>query len=399
MNTLKKQIEMVKIKDFFSLFILILAIPIALIFKMLNHKKRVWLISESKDEARDNGYWLFKYLNENKIDVISIYAINYSSNDYKKVKDLGRTVKYGSYMHWVYYLASNKNISSHKAGKPNAVICYVLEIILNIMNKSYFLQHGITVSDAKWLYYNNTKMKLFICGAKDEYDYILDKFGYPKENVAYTGFARFDNLHNQIVNKKQILVMPTWREWIAEPTSQSNNFDDMTAFTTTEYYLYWSKFLNDSKLHQMLEEEDKELLFYPHRNMQKFLHEFETKCSKIKFVDSRTYDIQSALMDSALLITDYSSVFMDFAYMKKPILFYQFDYVKFRAAHYQEGYYNYNDGLGACYNNCTDLINKLVEYCQHNFDLDEKYKKRIDNFFPLYDQENTRRIVELLLEK
>ena len=43
------------------------------------------------------------------------------------------------------------------------------------------------------------------------------------------------------------------------------------------------------------------------------------------------------------LITDYSSVFFDVAYMKKNIIFYQFDNIKFQLEHYNKGYLNYND--------------------------------------------------------
>ena len=59
-----------------------------------------------------------------------------------------------------------------------------------IKSKSIFLQHGITLSNAKWLYYKNTKKRLFICGAKPEYEYIKKQFGYPEENLKYLGFAR-----------------------------------------------------------------------------------------------------------------------------------------------------------------------------------------------------------------
>ena len=39
-----------------------------------------------------------------------------------------------------------------------------------------------------------------------------------------------------------------------------------------------------------------------------------------------------------MLITDYSSVYFDIAYMRKPIIFYQFDEEEFRRKHYQRGY-------------------------------------------------------------
>ncbi|MDT9414117.1 CDP-glycerol glycerophosphotransferase family protein [Escherichia coli] len=45
----------------------------------------------------------------------------------------------------------------------------------------------------------------------------------------------------------------------------------------------------------------------------------------IKIGDLSTGSIQTAFKDADLLITDYSSVAFDIAYMKKPIIYFQFD--------------------------------------------------------------------------
>ena len=73
-----------------------------------------------------------------------------------------------------------------------------------MLNNRVFLQHGITKDDAIMFYYKNTYFKYFICGAKKEFEYINEKFGYPDNNVIYTGFPRFDSLHNIDVNKNKI---------------------------------------------------------------------------------------------------------------------------------------------------------------------------------------------------
>ena len=59
------------------------------------------------------------------------------------------------------------------------------------------------------------------------------------------------------------------------------------------------------------------------------------------------YDVQDLLIRSSVLVTDYSSVFFDFAYMGKPVIYYQFDEDEFRKNHYQEGYFSYREhGFG-----------------------------------------------------
>ena len=97
-------------------------------------------------------------------------------------------------------------------------------------------------------------------------------------------------------------------------------------------------------------------------------------------------------MQSALLITDYSSVAFDFAYMQKPLLYYQFDIEKVHAAHYQEGYFNYeNDGFGKVCKTEETLVNEISNIIDSNFMLKEKYKVRTKNFFTLYDNHNCER--------
>ena len=131
----------VKVKDIIAIFIMLVAIPEALYLK--NKRKDLWLICERENEARDNGYWLFKYIRENWPNEDVVYAINKNSEDYNKVKDLGEIVEYGTYKHWVYYLAANKNISSQKDGKPNGALCYLLEvygILLKIMQSGYIIR-------------------------------------------------------------------------------------------------------------------------------------------------------------------------------------------------------------------------------------------------------------------
>ena len=170
MKKILNQLKYVKINDILSIFIMLLAIPEAIFLKY--KRKSLWLICERENEARDNGYWLFKYIRENHPQEDVVYAIKKDCVDYKKVKGLGEIIEYGGYKHWVYYLATEKNISSQKGGKPNAAVCYFLEIYGLLKNKRVFLQHGITINDGKWLYYENSKFKLFICGAKKEYEYI-----------------------------------------------------------------------------------------------------------------------------------------------------------------------------------------------------------------------------------
>ena len=215
-DSLLQKIQRVKITDVVQALLFLLAVPVALVYRIV--RKDMWLLCDNENEARDNGYFLFRYIKEKHPEQDVVYAINKKSPDYNRVRDLGEVIQYGSFRHWVYYLAATVNISSQKGGKPNAAVCYFLEVYGLLRNKRVFLQHGITKDDMEFLYYRHTKMRLFICAVEREYQYIKQRFGYPEGWVKKTGFCRFDYLTDESNDKKQILVMPTWRNWIGRKT-------------------------------------------------------------------------------------------------------------------------------------------------------------------------------------
>ena len=107
----------------------------------------------------------------------------------------------------------------------------------------FFLQHGITKDKAKWLYSNVCCFKYFITAAIPEYNFINKYYGYSDNTVKLTGFPRYDNLFNFKVNKKQILIMPTWRYWFNLSSKQSDDTDN--DFYSSEYLAKWSSLLKN----------------------------------------------------------------------------------------------------------------------------------------------------------
>lgn len=392
------KLKNVKIKDILSIFKLIIALPYALFVRIRYGK--FWVICESENEARDNGYWLFKYICENT-DKYVVYAINNKSSDRDKVKSLGNVISYGTIKHWAYYIASALTISTQKSGNPNAAICYVLEVYGISRKKRIFLQHGITYNNAEWLYYDNTKFKMFICGAKPEYEYVSNIFGYPEENIQYLGFCRFDNLLNtkRTVDKKRILVMPTWREWLVNKTQMTKESGYNGVFETTPYFNAWLNLLNNKQLNEMLKNNNIELIFYPHRNMQPFLDKFTVESENVILASWKEYDIQDLFINTDMMITDYSSVLFDYAYLKKPIVFYQFDYDDFRKGQYKEGYFDFkNQQLGQAFYEETDIVEAVGKIIMNDFKITDEQDKYISNFFELYDNKNCERTYEAILK-
>lgn len=399
LKVIRHEANYLKPEDFIQCFKFLAALIPSILTKiyLVITQKKIWLISEAPNEARDNGYCFFRYLCLNRPDCNCYYAIKKDATDYDKVNQLGKTLKYGSIFHWIIYLCSEYNISTQKSGRPGVAIGYLLEHFHLIKEKSVFLQHGITINKATWLFYKNTFMRLFICGAKPEYEYVKECFGYPEDHVAYLGLCRFDDYFHFSKNDSQILLIPSWREWIGSKNEYSSVYEDTTVFTNTEYYQKYQSLITNPDLIKYLEENNITLLFYPHRNMQPFIHSFQSVSEKIVIADSKTYDIRKLLIESALMITDYSSVALDFAYMKKPVIYYQFDEKRFREAQYEKGYYDYRlSGLGCVTNNETDTVNAIIDSHRKKFSVSNEFLEAHKVFFPIYDNENCKRTYDTI---
>ena len=366
---------------------------LAFFIKVFCKKKRnIWLISERGTDARDNGYFFYKYLKENHPEQIVFYIIKKSSVDAKKIatEDI---IEPGTFKHFIYFALSRVRISTHAWGGDIPFNDYYKKSRLYKYSKKTFvcLKHGITKDYLPSLCYPNFKPSIYICGAKPEYEYVSHAFNHPEGVVKYTGFARFDSL-NSFETKNQILFMPTFRKWL-----QKIKPDDLLK---EEYYRYWQNAIASPEIIKLLEQNKIDLIFYPHYEMQPYINLFKTDCHRIIIADFDHFDVQTLLKESKLLVTDFSSVFFDFGYMQKPVIYYQFDRERYIRDHYDftKGYFSYDDnGFGDVAFDENQLIDSIKKAIANHFNLEPKYKNRIDKFFPLKDNENCNRIYQSIL--
>ena len=184
--------------------------------------------------------------------------------------------------------------------------------------------------------------------------------------------------------------MPTWRSYI----------HTREEFLKSDYYLQWQDLLKSNELNRLLNENEFELMFYPHYEVQKYLDCFITENPRVKIASFKEYDVQTLLKESLLLVTDYSSVFFDFGYMRKPIIYYHFDEDVFFQKHHNRGYFNHKeDGFGKVCVTCEEVVDEIHKYFDNDFVLDQCYSERLKAFFPLYDQNNCQRIYEQIITR
>ena len=392
MHKLIDSLKYIMPRDIVAPFIMVLAIIPALFYKLYLsiRNKPLWLVCESGDTARDNGYYFYKYMREKHPDINCRYVIRRQSRDYNKVAKLGlKPIQAFGVKHYIMYLAAKWNISNHKNGNPNQVLFYIIHVTLRLINNRVFLQHGVIKDDLPFVHYKNARFKYFVTSAKREYDYVSSKYGYPSGHIILTGLPRFDTLIDDSRNKNQIIIMPTWRNWLGRETNALHKEEN---FENTEFYKNWNSLINNAGFIKWLEKNDKTAIFYPHLNMQRYLGYFKSKSKRIR-IANLDIDIQKVLRDSYLMITDYSSVYMDFAYMRKPVIYFQFDYDEYRKKHISQGYFDYmKDGFGPIFEKPEEIVMTINKAKKDS----SKYRKRCNDFFPENDFKNCERIFNIL---
>ena len=382
-----------KLKDLAAVFPMIAGLTLTPFYR--KKYKDLWLVGEADNEARDNGYHFFKYMRLHHKEQPCAYFISPKAKDAEKVKPLGPIVAQGSVKHWIMYFTCSKIISSQKGGKPNAALCAFIELKGWFRPHFVFLQHGITINKVDWALAEKCRFDCFITAAQSEYDYVKSTYGYPNGIVQFTGFSRFDNLHGFETIPNRILIMPTWRKWLSNPSSK--DVIGETDFTHSRFAENWLKLLNSPALRKLAEQYSLEILFYPHRQLQKRLSEFVIENPCVKIIHWEDLDIQEALKSAALMITDWSSVFFDMFYMKKPVIFYQFDEADFRRYHYQEGWFDYhNNPFAKSYQTVDEVIAALEEAVKSQFRMSASSEAEHKKEFVYFDEKNSERIYYLL---
>lgn len=369
----------------------------------INHRP-IWLVSDRTHRANDNGMHLFKYIAKKEKKARVYFVIDKKSEDYKTMKKYGKVIKYNSIKYKLFFLLSSKIISS----QANEWVINAFEEKKEYLNDLYnydfvFLQHGITKDNiSKWINKFSKNIKLFVTCATDEYNSIVndeEEYIYTKNEVKLLGFPRFDKLTDN--SKKKIVFMPTWRKKITESMKVKNNSsvrEYSPLFKDTEYFKFYNKLINDERIVEVLKQKGYKGNFYIHPNLEQQAIDFQSnECIEVS-TEITNYNKEFA--ENNLLITDFSSVAFDFAYLKKPIIYTQFDQeIFFSEQLYDKGYFDYDkDGFGPLCFDYESSVNEIVKYIQNDCKLEEKYMERIERFYTFHDKNNCKRVYEEILK-
>ncbi|EAL2012316.1 capsular biosynthesis protein, partial [Campylobacter coli] len=355
-------------------------------------KNNIWLLMDRDYEADDNAEHLYRYIMQNHPEQEIVFALRKESSDWERLKKEGfNLVEFGSFEFERIIKKASKVISSHS---DEYLIRYITP-----RQQFIFLQHGVIKDDlSKWL--NSKKIDLFITSTKAEYDSIANDYNhykFGKKEVVLTGLARHDALlKNNQCNARQIIIMPTWRANIVGVALGSSKRGLQSDFTQSEYFQKWNLLLNSNILQKLCEKYDYTIVFNPHPNIIPYLKDFNIP-SYVK-IANHNESLQELFCNSSLMITDYSSVAFEMAYLNKPVIYYQFDHEEFFNSHtYQKGYFDYKkDGFGPVVEDEESLLKELENLLQNDCNPFGIYKDNIDSTFAFKDGKCCERIYKVI---
>lgn len=363
-------------------------------------KKHICLVCEKfSSMAQDNGYYFFKHCMDNQEEQFLgkniYYIITKDSPDRERVLPYkNRLLDFMSLRHLCYILAADLIVSS-----DSRYHTYPLQSRHSIFNRYIkkipfvFLQHGVIALKKVDNFYGKGQKgacDLFVVSTDTEKQTIVDNFGYEPKEVINTGLPRWDVLHDKSQDRREIMIMPTWRNWLDSVPDKD--------FEASDYFTHYMALLNSRKLADLLEKYDLEVNFYLHAKFQEYSDQFQTKSERIHLVSFGETAVNEMLMRCRMLITDYSSVCWDILYQDKPTIFYQFDLDKYEEAH--GSYLDMRTELfGDRAENQEQLLALLEEQIKNNFKMKPEHEQLRRFYFNFKDQQHSRHICEEIKEK
>lgn len=353
-----------------------------LLFNSMKNK-RIWLFMDKQDCAGDNGEYLFDYSTKQDDGIKKYFVIDKSSRDYKRMqKSKGNILSYGSLKHKILFAFSEKVISSQVEDSELNPFYDDIESYTGLsLAQKCFLKQGVIKEDlSDWLAKFKSNLHLFLTSSKLERSSVIDgHYNYDEDVVQLLGMPRYDKLDKKD-NKKQIIFMPAWRSVIANK--------DM--FLASDFYKRLNAFLTNETIVGIAEKNGYKLIFRPPYAMEEYVVLLDIDDRIEVNTDESYFELFN---ESAILITDFSSVAFDFAYLKKPVIYFQQE----TEYPFENGYFDYDTmGFGNVITSDKELVDEISRCLENDCQMEEDFQKRVDEFFEFHDKDNSKRVYDWL---
>ena len=353
---------------------------------------RICLISFRGDFYTDSPKYIYQYLLEEYGDKFEyIWIINDKNTN---IPGKPKKVKRDS-LKYFYYIATSKYWVTN-GRQPFKLLKRPQQVILATWHGTPLKRLGLDIGNIhsgspriKKTYVRNAKEWNYLVSPNRYTTEILKsafayegeilEVGYPRNDILYNASEKHVRKIKKNLNlpedKKIILYAPTWRD---------DDFYDIGQY----------KFNLKLELDRLKEELSEEYIILI-RTHYFIADKLDLRNYEGFAIDVSKYDdIAELYLISNILITDYSSVFFDFANLKRPILFFTYDLEKYE--HVLRGFYIdiHKDVPGPLLFSTEEVIDNIKNIDNVVDDFREKYDEFYERFCNIDDGGATERIVK-----
>ncbi len=369
--------------------------------------RRAWVLIDRVHDADDSAEHLFRWMREHRPEANAWFVIEKGTVDQRRLRSAGvrRVVPYGSLRWKLLMLNCDHLVSSHADNaitKPAAL----RELVPSPSWRYSFLNHGVIKDDLSgWL--NPKDIEIFVTSTPGEYESICGegtRYTYTSKEAALTGMPRFDKVREAGLRfppdkRDLLLIAPTWRSWLVAPLAPGSQRRVLaTGFAESEFARQWRAVLGAPELGEFAERMGLQVATLLHPNLQAVSDELQlpSYVTQFGFVG---HDVRELFARSRVVVTDYSSMAFNAAYIDRPVVYFQFDHeAMFGGAHVgRGGYFKYpRDGYGPVTYDAAAALAAIREIVERGPEPAEEYRQRIAQAFPERDGRCSERVYEAI---
>jgi glycosyltransferase involved in cell wall biosynthesis len=368
-----------------------------------------WVLIDRVENADDSAELLFRHLRQRRRKINAWFVVQKGTPDYRRLRKDGykRVIPYGSLRWKLLMLNCHHLVSSHADG-PIVRPAQLARMLPAPTWRFAFLNHGVIKDDlSRWL--DPKDMDLFVTSTRGEYESVAGEgspYRYGDRETVLTGMPRFDAVleaGNRVLPEQRdlILLAPTWRNWLVlRHLKPGESTIDMDVFTASEFATSWLGLARSPELEALARKHGLKVALLLHPNMQRISSQLSVP-DHVEVLTWDGQDVRGVFARARVLVTDYSSMAFNAAYIERPVVYFQFDRDRvLTGAHLgRRGYFDYETlGYGPVretFDEALQAIAETVDYGPHPM---PEYLDRIHEAFPDRDGECTERVAKAIIK-
>lgn len=368
----------------------IVAFGCSLLWRSEKAKKIVLLYEKNSSKYEESASVLYEALIDRGYDnAYFIVTRDYPFFDRIPEKYRKNIIYKYSFKHYLYFFKSRSFIGTEAVAHSIDLKTFNILPLVKIADKRknyVFLQHGVMYmvsldSESRNMFKRKALKGKYrvVVSSKAEAEHFTTLGGHLPEDMYISGLPKFDrNTHNE--NADKIVIMPTWRPWEINIARGD--------FTQTPYFKMLMKIYES--VPQKLKDK---VIILPHPLIVSELSKLPERVSE-KIVLNARYD--DVLKDTAVLITDYSSIAYDAFYRGARVVFYweEKDYCMSQYGPSTKLMLNEENVYGD-FTYKQEELGELIERNYYNPQT-EQHRERYSRLVNFLDGKNTERLIEFL---